>query len=74
MKQIIKRALNRFLRGFVAGGIGAMALITPVGIESFTDISNWLVALLLAGTVGAISGGLQALDKYWRDLKEEVKE
>ena len=73
MKQIIKRALNRFLRGFVAGGIGAMALITPVGIESFTDISNWLVALLLAGTVGAISGGLQALDKYWRDLKEEVK-
>lgn len=50
-----------------------MALITPVGIQNFNDISSWLVALLLAGIVGAISGGLQALDKYWRDLKEEAK-
>jgi len=74
MNEIIKRALNRFLRGFIAGGVGAMALITPVGIQNFNDISSWLVALLLAGIVGAISGGLQALDKYWRDLKEEVKE
>lgn len=74
MKQIIKRALNRFLRGFIAGGVGAMALITPVGIQNFNDISSWLVALLLAGTVGAISGGLQALDKYIRDSKNEIKE
>lgn len=74
MKQIIKRALNRFLRGFIAGGVGAMALITPVGIQNFNDISSWLVALLLAGTVGAISGGLQALDKYIRDSKNEVRE
>mgnify|MGYP001103299743 CR=1 FL=1 len=71
MKQIIKSALMRFLRGFVAGGIGAMALITPVGIQNFNDISSWLVALLLAGIVGAISGGLQALDKYFRDSKNE---
>lgn len=74
MKQIIKSALMRFLRGFIAGGVGAMALILPVGIQNFEDVSGWLIAMLLAGTVGAISGGLQALDKYIRDSKNEVKE
>jgi hypothetical protein len=71
MKQIIKSALMRFLRGFIAGGIGAMALILPVGIQNFNDLSSWLVGLLLAGLVGAISGGIQALDKYFRDSKNE---
>lgn len=71
MKQIIKSALMRFLRGFIAGGVGAMSLILPVGIQNFEDVSSWLIALLLAGTVGAISGGLQALDKYIRDSKNE---
>ena len=74
MNEIIKRALNRFLRGFIAGGVGAMALILPVGIQNFEDVSSWLIAMLLAGTVGAISGGLQALDKYIRDSKNEVRE
>ena len=48
-----------------------MALILPVGIQNFNDLSSWLVGLLLAGLVGAISGGIQALDKYFRDSKNE---
>ena len=71
MKQIIKSALLRFARGFFYEGVSAMALITPISVESWNDFGAWLSALGIACMFGALSGGLQALDKYVRDLKSE---
>jgi len=66
---MFKRILNRFLRGTIAGSIAAMAMIIPSNISDFNGLSDWLVALLLAGIIGAITGGIMAVDKYLRDTK-----
>ena len=55
------RVFLRFLRVFVAGGLGSMATVTMVGY-SWSDFRAWIVALLAA----FISGGLAALDKGLR--------
>ena len=70
---IIKRALMRFVRGFVSGAISAMIIIVPVSTESWSDFSTWLGALTLAGAFGGISGALLALDKFIRDSLSEGK-
>ena len=71
METIIKRALIRFVRGFIFAGISAMAIIIPNSMDSWGDLSTWIGILLLAGTFAGITGGLQAIDKYLRDLKNE---
>lgn len=59
----------RFLRGFVAGAVGAMA---PIGFVAakWGDVITGLSVLGLVGLSGGVTGGLLALDKY---IRETVK-
>ncbi len=66
MSDFTKTILLRFVRGAVSGAISAMIVILPVGIQTFEQLNQWLISLALAGIVGLISGGLQALDKAYR--------
>lgn len=56
----------RFLRGAVASAVASMVMIQVSGVSSFSDIETFLKALIIAGFVGGVSGGLMALDKYFR--------
>lgn len=62
----IKIVFFRFLRGAVAGAVSTMILIQFNGGNSFADVQVFLANLAVAGIVGAITGGLLALDKYFR--------
>ena len=66
MKQLYKSVLLRFLRGGLASAVSAMVMFNFNGISTFTDLRTFGSALVLAGTVGFISGGILALDKYFR--------
>lgn len=66
MNDTVKIILARFLRGGSAAALSSMIVITPVGITTFKSLEPWLVSLLLAGIVGFVSGGIQALDKAYR--------
>lgn len=58
---------KRFLRGFISGGIGAVAALlgTGVTVATFEDLKQLGVALAAA----FVSGGLLAIDKLlrWQD-------
>ncbi len=62
-----KRVLIRFIRAFISGGIGAMVLVIPINIHSLTEVNTWLMALLVAGIVGSVTGVLQSGDLYFRN-------
>ena len=66
MEYTIKSLALRFLRGAIAGAVSTMVVMTPSIIKEWRDIMVWLSALAIAGIVGAISGGLLAVDKYIR--------
>lgn len=61
---------KRFLRGFIAGGIGSVGalLYAGVNISSPDDLRKLAIALAAA----FISGGLLAIDKMlrWKDEPE----
>lgn len=61
-----KSLVQRFLRGAVAGAVSTMIVVAPNSILSWSDVTGWLMTLAIAGVIGAISGGLMALDKYIR--------
>jgi ABC-type uncharacterized transport system permease subunit len=63
---MLKIILARFLRGFIAGAVSAAAILSPVAIQDFKTLTNWLVLLLIAVIQGGIVGGILALDKYFR--------
>lgn len=56
-----KRLLLRFLRGFVSAGLPLF--ITFISM----DPTDWTFAALFAVLMGGIAGGLQALDKLFRE-------
>lgn len=56
----------RFLRGAVAGAVSTMVVINFNGGQSFADLQSFISSLAIAGVVGGITGGLMALDKYFR--------
>ncbi|HKQ06113.1 MAG TPA: hypothetical protein VJ464_13340 [Blastocatellia bacterium] len=58
----------RFLRGFIAGAVGAGAVLTPVALQDFHSLATWLSLLLIAVIQGGITGGILALDKYLRTI------
>ena len=58
--------LLRFVKGGIAGAVGAMAVLTPFVGNSWDNLATWIVALSIAGLTGFISGGLQALEKWNR--------
>lgn len=66
MSDSIKSIVLRFIRGAVASAVSAMVVIAPIGITNFHQIGQWGTALIVAGVVGFISGGLLALDKAFR--------
>jgi len=63
---MFKIIFARFLRGFVAGAVGAVALLSPAAIQDFKNLTSWLTLLLIAVIQGGITGGILALDKYLR--------
>jgi hypothetical protein len=62
----IKVLAKRFARGFVAGFVATASTVIIPNISTINDFGSWIYALCLAGLVGAISGGLLALDKAVR--------
>lgn len=67
---IKKSVLMRFIRAFLAGAFGTMITVIPLSSQSWTDLSTWLSALMLAGIVGGISGTLLAGDKLYRSINK----
>lgn len=61
-----KSVLFRFLRGVIAGAVSTMILIQYNGGQSFSDVHAFLYSLAVAGIAGGVTGGLLALDKYFR--------
>lgn len=72
MKSIIKRALIRFWRAFVAGASAALATVTITMPGAWSDVPSILSSLSLIGLIGGLSGVIQALDKFHRDAKYGV--
>lgn len=56
----------RFLRGAVAGAVASMIGLQVVGVHSFSDLQAFFSSLAIAGIFGGVTGGLLALDKYFR--------
>jgi hypothetical protein len=68
--ETFKRIGYRFLRGFVAGAVGSMStLLVAIGKESASDLKSlqiWGASLFFSAIVGGTTGGIMALDKYFR--------
>lgn len=62
----VKVAFLRFLRGAVSGAVSTMVVIQFTGGNSFSDLKSFVFSLTIAGFIGAVTGGLMALDKYFR--------
>lgn len=56
----------RFLRGAISGAVSSMAVLQVAGAHSFADVATFAHSLGVAGLMGAITGGILALDKYIR--------
>lgn len=67
MSPMIKSAINRFAKGFLAGGIAQVVLIINAGttINSIADIK----AITTAVFIGFLTGGLLAVQKMisWKE-------
>lgn len=61
-----KMVAYRFLRGAVAGAVASMVGLQMVGAQSFSDVQAFLTSLAISGIMGGVTGGLLALDKYFR--------
>lgn len=56
----------RFLRGAIAGAVSTGGTITFIGGHTFSDLKSFVATLSVALIVGAITGGLLAIDKFVR--------
>lgn len=61
----------RFLRGTLSGAISSMIVVVgsvsyTQGVTTFLDVQQMLYALSVSGIIGALSGGILALDKAIR--------
>lgn len=67
MSPMIKSAINRFVKGFLAGGIAQVVLIINAGItiNSIVDIKVIVTAIF----IGFLTGGLLAVQKMisWKE-------
>lgn len=66
MTQTTKSVILRFARGTVAGAVSAMLTISIANPSTWKEMSLMMSALALSGIIGAISGFLQAADKWVR--------
>lgn len=62
----VKVVFFRFLRGAIAGAVASMIGLQVVGVHSFADLQAFAQSLAIAGIFGGVTGGLLALDKYFR--------
>lgn len=72
---IAKGVFLRFLRGAFAGALSTMVVVVgsvsyKEGITTFADVEQLGYALIIALIIGGISGGIQALDKYYRSTSD----
>lgn len=56
----------RFFRGAISGAVASMTALQVAGAHSFAEVGSFIHSLGIAGIMGAITGGLLALDKYIR--------
>lgn len=56
----------RFLRGAISGAVASMVAMQVSGAHSFADVKAFTYSLGVSGIMGAITGGLLALDKFIR--------
>lgn len=56
----------RFLRGALAGAVSSGATITFAGQNTFADLSHFIATVSVALIVGALTGGILAIDKLLR--------
>ncbi len=66
---MINSVLKRFLKGAVAGAVVAMAKVSFVQPQIWSDFHSILMNLGIAGAYGALVGLLLALEKWanWTD-------
>ena len=69
-KDLFWRVFRRFIRAFIFGGIGAIAVVPYAGGYDIMSLKAWGITLLVA----FITGGFMALDKLTRDLNGKRKE
>lgn len=69
MNDKLSSVLTRFLKGAVAGGISAMAVVSYVAPMAWSDFPSILNTLGIAFCGGAIAGLLLSLQK-WASWKE----
>ena len=62
----VKIVFLRFLRGAMSGAVSTMVVIQFTGGNSFSDLKAFMFSLTIAGFIGGVTGGLMALDKYFR--------
>jgi len=70
---LAKRLLLRFVRGFVAGFCGTAISIGAFTGNQWRDLGIWLAFLSMSGLAGGITGGILAVDKYFRETKSSLK-
>ncbi len=65
----LSAVLKRFLKGALSGAIAAMSMVSISQPSIWSDFSVLLSSLSLAGTYGALTGLLLALQKWvsWQD-------
>lgn len=63
----------RFLRGAISGAVASMTTLQVAGAHSFADVTSFVHSLGVAGIMGAITGGLLAVDKYIRSSDSSAK-
>lgn len=64
--ELLKSVGMRFVRGAVAGAVASMVAINMGSVNTFSDLKTLGASLIIAGVVGALSGGLLAVDKLMR--------
>lgn len=59
----------RFLRTFIAGFLSTVTLVSLTSVTTWDELATALNALLLAGTIGGLSGVFAAGEKWlrWED-------
>ncbi len=72
----IKIIAKNLIWGFLVGFFGAMGTIAIFGGQGFNELKDWLIALMLAGVAGGISGIIKAGQKYfsWKTDEEMLAE
>jgi hypothetical protein len=60
-----KVVLKRFLKGALSGAVStASVIVVMLPQNTFAEVSAWIGTVMSSLLVGAISGGILAVDKY----------